>query len=122
VRHAEYQMIVARRQQLLLTGGQPPVARIGLALRAMAITARVEKGGLMAAAVTLIAMSAERGRAAAFDGPEHLDLWPGQGVPVAIDESTARSADDVSHLPGWPLHPCPFSGDSSCLWNLRTVI
>src|ERR1019366_8709985 len=111
-----------RRQQLPLTGGQPPVAGVRLALRAMAITARVEKGGLMAAAVTLIAMSAERGCTAAFDGPQHFHLWPGQRVPVAIDESTARSAHNVSHLEGWPLHPCPFSGDSSCLWNARTMI
>ena len=76
----------------------------------------------MAAAVTLIAMPTERGRAAAFDGPEHFHLWPGQRVPVAIDESTAGSADNVSHFEGWPLHPCPFSGGSSCLWNSRTVI
>jgi hypothetical protein len=68
----------------------------------------------MAAAVTLIAMPTESGRAAALDGPEHFHLWPGQRVPVAIDEATARSADNVSHLPGWPLHSCPFSGDSSC--------
>ncbi len=76
----------------------------------------------MAAAVTLIAMPAERGRAAAFDGPEHFHLRPGQRVPVAIDESPAGSTDHVSHLEGWPPHPCPFSGDSSCLWNARTVI
>jgi len=88
----------------------------------MAITARVENGGLMAAAITLIAMPTECGRAAAFDGAQHFHLWPGQRVPVAIDESTAGSADNVSHLEGWPLHPCPFSGDSSCLWNARTVI
>src|ERR1700694_6321581 len=99
-------MIVARGQQLPLPGGQPPVAGVGLALRTMAITARVENGGLMAAAVTLITMPTERGRAAAFDGPEHFHLWPGQRVPVAIDESTAGSADNVSHLEGWPLSPC----------------
>ena len=115
MRHAEDQMIVGRRQQLPLAGGQPPVAGVGLALRAVAIPAGVVKDGLMAAAVTLIAMPAERGRAAAFDGAEHFYLGPGQRVPVAIDESTARSADNVSHLEGWPLHSCPFSGDSSCL-------
>jgi hypothetical protein len=81
----------------------------------VAIAARVENGGLMSAAVTLIAMPAQSGCAAAFDGAEHLDLGPGQRVPVAIDEATARSADNVSHLEGWPLHCCPFSGDSSCL-------
>jgi hypothetical protein len=53
----------------------------------------------------LVAVSTESGRAAAFDGAEHLHLWPGQGVPIAIYESTASPADDVSHLPGWPLDP-----------------
>lgn len=76
----------------------------------------------MAAAITLIAVPAESGRAAAFDGTEHFYLWPGQRVPIAIDEATARSADNVSHLPGWPFHPCPFSGGSSCVWNARRVI
>src|ERR1700693_2903149 len=78
VRHAEDQVVVARRQQLPLPGGQPPVAGVGLALRAMAIAARVEKGGLMATAVTLIAMPAESGRTATFDGAEYFQLRPGQ--------------------------------------------
>jgi hypothetical protein len=60
VRHAEDQVIVARRQQLLLSREKPLLARVGLALRAMAIAARVEKGGLMAAAITLIAVPAEQ--------------------------------------------------------------
>lgn len=59
----------------------------------------------MAAAITLVAMAPERGCAAAFNGAEHLYLRPGQGVLIAIDESTASPADDVSHLARWPLHP-----------------
>jgi hypothetical protein len=31
----------------------------------------------MTAAVALIAVTAERGRSAARDGVQHLDLWPG---------------------------------------------
>jgi len=76
----------------------------------------------MAAAITLVAMSTERGGAAALDGIEYLHLGPGQGVPIAIEESAASPADDVSHLPGWPLHPGPFSGGSGCFWNGRSVI
>ena len=58
----------------------------------------------MAAAITLVAVSAERGRAAAFDSVEHLNLWPGQGRSITIDESPSGFADDISHLPGWPFH------------------
>jgi hypothetical protein len=59
----------------------------------------------LTAAIALVAMSTERGRAAAFNSAEHLHLGPGQGLPIAIYESPAGPADDVSHLPGWPLHP-----------------
>jgi hypothetical protein len=38
--------------------------------------ARVVRDGLMSAAVTLVPVSAERGRAAALDGSEHFQLWP----------------------------------------------
>jgi hypothetical protein len=50
----------------------------------MAISARVVGDGPMLAAITLIEMTAERGRAAAFDGVEYLDLWPSQRRPIAI--------------------------------------
>ena len=80
VRHAEDQVIVAHRQQFLLAGAQPLLAGVGLALRTVAISAGVVRDGLMAAANTLIAMPAERGRAAAFDGAEHLELCPGQAT------------------------------------------
>jgi hypothetical protein len=39
VRHAEDQVIVTRRQQFPLPGCQPPVARVGLALRTVAVPA-----------------------------------------------------------------------------------
>ena len=58
----------------------------------------------MAAAFTLVAVSAECGRAAALDGSKHFQLWPRKELPTAIQESIAGPADDVSHLPGWPFH------------------
>src|SRR5471030_1405799 len=66
--------------------------------------ARVVRDGLMAAAFTLVAVSTECGRAAALDGSEHFQLCPREELPTAIQESIAGPADDVSHLPGWPLH------------------
>ena len=76
VGHAEDEVVIVNRQQLLLAGCQPLVTSVGLALRAMTIAARVVRDGLMAAAVTLVPVSAERGRAAALDGSEHFQLWP----------------------------------------------
>jgi hypothetical protein len=38
----------------------------------------------MLAAIALIEMPAERGRTAARDGIEYLDLWIGQRLPIAI--------------------------------------
>ena len=78
MRHAEDQVVVADRQQFLLPGAQPLLACVGLALRTVAVSAGVVRDGLMPAANALIAMAAERGRAAALDGPEHFELWPGQ--------------------------------------------
>ena len=70
--HAEDHVIVGRRQQFPLARRQPLLAGVGLALRAVAIAAGVVRDGPMAAAVALIAMPAERGRAAALDGPAAL--------------------------------------------------
>src|SRR6202158_955326 len=48
--HAEDQVVVVGRQQLLLAGGSPLVTSVGLTLWAVAIAARVVRDGLMAAA------------------------------------------------------------------------
>ncbi len=60
----------------------------------------------MAAAIALIAMPAERGRAASPDGAA-LSPAARSTNRVAIDESTAGSADNVSHLEGCSLHLLP---------------
>jgi hypothetical protein len=70
----------------------------------MPVAAGVVRDGLMSAAVALIAMTTERSRAATRDGIEHLDLWPGQGVPITIQKSTAAAMNDIGHLPGWSCH------------------
>src|SRR5215470_17341775 len=55
--HAEHQVIVVYWQQLLLASGQPLIAGVGLALRAMSVSAGVVRDGLMAAAIALVAVS-----------------------------------------------------------------
>ena len=49
-------------------------------------------------------MSAQRRRAAAFDGREHFQVQPVQPRSMLSDEATAYRANDVGHLEGWPFH------------------
>lgn len=76
----------------------------------------------MAAFIALIPASTECGRPAAFDRVENLHLQPGERVSKTVDEWPARLADDISHLPGWPLHDAAVSGASMCLGPADTMI
>src|SRR5258706_16334772 len=102
-------MIVAHGQHFLLALGEPLVASVGLALGTVPVATGVVRDGLMAAVRALIAMSAERSRAAACDGLEHLKLRPGQRV--IFPEPAACGPDHIGHLEGRPRHPCR----SSCV-------
>jgi hypothetical protein len=75
--NAEDQVVVVDGQQLLLPLAKPLIARTGLALGAMSITAGVVRDGLMSAVGAGIAMTAESSGAAASDRIEHLALRPG---------------------------------------------
>ena len=116
--HGEDQMEVADREQFLLPSVQPLLACVGLALRAVAVSAGVVRDGLVAAANALVAMAAERCRAAAPDGPQHLELLPAQMGFVTPDESVARRTDDVGHLQGGPLHRFFLSLERLVSWAL----
>src|SRR4051794_33312780 len=98
MRQREHHVHVGNRQEFLLT------LRVGLALSAMAVSTRVIRDGLLAAAGALIQMAAERGRAAALDRPQHTKMLPGQSGPVLLDEVVARCSNDVGHLEGWRVH------------------
>src|SRR5580704_17155894 len=56
--HAEDHVEIAHREQFPLPGEQPLLACVGLALRAVAVSAGVIRDGLMPAANAFIAMSA----------------------------------------------------------------
>ena len=122
VRHAEDDVIVSHWQKLLLPRSKPLITYVGLTLWAMPVSTRVIRDGLMTAAVALIAMAAERSCAATRDGVQHLDLWPGQRLPKAIQKSTAAAMNDIGHLPGRPCHYSPLFVGSFSLWKLRIVI
>ena len=84
VRQRENDVEVARRQNLGTPRIEPAMAGVGLALRAVPIAARVIRNGAASAAGAFVDVSAERGRAAAFDGVERLDVRPAQ--PFAISK------------------------------------
>ena len=58
----------------------------------------------MSAASALIEMSAEHGRATLRNGQQHFDMLPGDPLTASFDECVSRSADQIGHLEGWPVH------------------
>jgi hypothetical protein len=64
----------------------------------MAVSTRVVRDGLLAAAGALIQMTAERGRAATLDCSQHAKMLPGQSGSVLLDKAVACCSNDVGHL------------------------
>ena len=58
----------------------------------------------MPALGALVAMAAQGGGAATRDGAQHFDVRPVQPAPALFEEAGAGSANNVSHLDGWPVH------------------
>jgi len=104
VRQGEDDMGVPDRQQLALPLGEPLVARVRQALRAMPIATRVERDGAMAAGGTPIEMRAQGRGPAVRDGAKHTEVLRGEPGAMGLDEACPVLANDVSHLKGWPGH------------------
>src|SRR5216684_1373520 len=103
-RKREDHMDVARWEKLLATCCEPAIASSCLTLWAVPISARVVGDGAMSAASALIEMSAERGGATPRNRQEHFDVLPGDPLTASFDEGVSRSADQIGHLEGWPVH------------------
>ena len=103
-RKREDHMDVTRREKLLATCREPAIASSCLTLRAVPISARVERDGAMSAASAFIEMSAERGGATPRNRQEHFDVLPADPLTASFDEGVSRSADQIGHLKGWPVH------------------
>ncbi len=58
----------------------------------------------MSAASAFIEMPAERGGATPRNGQQHFDVLPGDPLTTSFDECVSRSADEIGHLEGWPVH------------------
>src|ERR1700746_793527 len=103
-RKREDHMDVARREKLLLTRWEPAIASSCLTLRAVPISARVVGDGAMSAASAFIEMPAERGGTTPRNSQEHFDVLPGDPLTASFDACASRSADQIGHLQGWPVH------------------
>src|SRR3990172_6408719 len=122
VRKREDHMYIGNSQEFSLAGGQPLVASVRPTLRTMAVAAGVVGDGHgMTAARTTVPVTAERCRAAAFDGREHSSVQPCQPRPLFLDEVFACRANDVGHLEGWPVHFCCFLRERLTLARSETA-
>ena len=110
-RQSEDGMDVAGGQQFPLARLEPASARVALASWAMPVSARVVgDGGRMSAAGAAIAMSTERGGAAALDSQQHLPVLPVDPPATVFHKCLSRTANDVGHLQERPSHElclCP---------------
>ena len=98
-RQGEDGMNIASGQKFPLARLEPAQARVALAPRAMAISARVVRdGGRMSAAGTAIAMSAQHGGAAARDGQQHLLVLPVHPLATVFKKGLSCTANNVGHL------------------------
>jgi hypothetical protein len=106
VRNAENNMEVSCGQDFLLACRQPTLARLCLALRAMPVTARVIRDGLMTATGTQIEMTTQSCRAAVLDGTQDLQLLKAEARSISVEKAVALCANEIGHLQGGPAHFC----------------
>jgi hypothetical protein len=95
---------VAGRKKFSSPRSNPAFPSSDLTLRAVAIAARIERDGTMPAVGALVEMTAECGGTTPRNGQQHFDMWPTGPFAVSFDEGSSRSADDIGHLQGWPVH------------------
>src|SRR5271157_1165928 len=103
-------MHIAGGQQFPLTRLEPAQARVALAARAMAVSARVVRDGSMSAVQALIAMPTQRGSTAARDGQQHFLVLPVDPLATVFKKCLSSTANDISHLQQRPAHElclCP---------------
>ena len=95
--HGEDDVEVLGGQQVRAAPFKPLGARQRLAGRTVAVAARVVPDAPMAAAVTLLDVTAERGGAALHDGRHHTTLRRGESGPDLGPEGVAVAAEHLRH-------------------------
>jgi hypothetical protein len=107
----EDHMPVGRHQQLLLPGGKPLIAGVGLTFWTMPVSTRVKGDGAIAALSTPIQVTAERRCAATLNGAEYFQLLPAEMGSVTFNKALARGTNDIGHLQGGSFHRFFFNRD-----------
>src|ERR1017187_5350737 len=98
-------MDVASGQQFPFARLEPAQARVALAPRAMAISARVVgDGSRMSAAGAAVAMPTQRSGAAARDGEQHLLALPVDPPAAVFNKCLSSTANIVAHLKKGPAN------------------
>src|SRR6266446_5751881 len=97
-RHREDYVEVRYRKQLGLSVGQPFSTRQPLALRAVPVAAGIVGDAKLAARVALFDMTAQRCRAAGFDGAHDTALTAAQMAGMGLTISGTVAAEDIRHL------------------------
>src|ERR1700691_2245541 len=97
-RQGEDDVHVAGGQQFPFPCLEPAQAGVALAPWAMPVATRVIRDGSMSAVRAPIAMSTQRGGAAAHDGQQHFLMLPADPLATAFKKSLPGTANDISHL------------------------
>ena len=99
MRHGEDDVEIVQRDQFARARLDPTVARLRLALGTVAIAAGVEgEAEIPSSRQAMVAVTAERRRAAAFDGAHDFMLRPGNARAAALDEASRVGSEDIGHL------------------------
>jgi hypothetical protein len=85
-------MEVASGQEFSLAGRQPTLARLGLALGAVPISARVVRDGLMTAARACIPVATQRCGTTTLNGTKRFELLEVKAGSITVQEAIALSA------------------------------
>src|SRR6516165_3665038 len=104
MRQGEDHMNVGHCQKIILTSRDPLITGAVLTLRAVAVATAVIGNGTIAAARTLVAVTAQNVSAACGDGLQDLAVRPVNPAAVVLDEAITLCANDICHLQGWPGH------------------
>ena len=109
-RHGEHDVEVRHVEQFRLTVLEPLRPRETLALRAVAVAARVVRDALMAAIAAPLDVTAERGGAATLDRDHGAPPRGGQRRAMLITESRAEVAEHIRHFQPLAGHGTRASG------------
>jgi hypothetical protein len=105
VRQREDHVYIRDVEELALSRREPPLARLRLTLRTVAIPTRVIGDGTMSAGATPIEMAAARGRPTPRQRAQHGPLLHAEPRMLLEEWGTLR-VEDIGHLHGGPRHDC----------------